>query len=245
MMGPHFVRVHFTDGPLTGWDFDCYTAERYFVLGARYEHEITEALAGLLQPADVVYDVGAHAGYSALAFARLSGGGRVFAFEPSPVTFQRLKRNIEANRATTITPVNAGVWDGEGTLRLAEQGSRSRVIPDDAPIEALASDIQLVRLDDFVYRDGHPPATLVKIDVEGDAARCLAGASALLTEHRPRVLLEVHDAAEERESFDSLRRQGYTIRTLDNPKRFPYHALAGATTPVPGPASARLAATRC
>src|SRR5712691_7147744 len=66
--GPRSVRVHFTAGPLAGWDVDC--------------------------------DVGAHAGYSALVFARLSGDGHVYAFEPSPSTFERLQRNVGLNKAT-------------------------------------------------------------------------------------------------------------------------------------------------
>src|SRR5712691_12631996 len=59
--GPRSVRVHFTAGPLAGWDFDCLTSERYFVLGGRYEHSVTETLRTLVRPGDVVYDVGAHA----------------------------------------------------------------------------------------------------------------------------------------------------------------------------------------
>jgi hypothetical protein len=73
--GPRLVRVHFTAGPIEGSDFDCWTAEQYFILGARYERAVTSALQTLVQREDVVYDVGAHAGFSALVFARLADRG--------------------------------------------------------------------------------------------------------------------------------------------------------------------------
>src|SRR4029453_12524486 len=54
--GPRLVRVHFTAGPIEGWDFDCWTAERYFILGAWYERAVTSALQTLVQREDVVND---------------------------------------------------------------------------------------------------------------------------------------------------------------------------------------------
>ena len=71
LRGPRPVRVHFVAGPIAGYEFDCSTAERYFLLGARYETAVVEVLSSLIRPGDVVYDVGAHAGFSALVFARL------------------------------------------------------------------------------------------------------------------------------------------------------------------------------
>jgi len=229
--GPRPVRVHFAAGPLAGCDFECSTAERYFLLGARYETAVIEVLRTLVQPTDVVYDIGAHAGFSALVFARLASAGRVYAFEPSPSTFQRLRQNVELNHVGGVTPVNAGVWDSAGQLRLAEKGSSSRVIDDDAAVNVPVSDIRLLRLDDFVYRDGERPATLLKIDVEGHAARCLAGARELLRRAHPRVLLEIHHAAEERDCLAILHEHGYQARALDATGRYPYHLMASAQAP--------------
>ena len=232
LRGPRLVRIHFTTGPPVGYDFDCWTAERYFLLGAGYEAAVTDVLGELVQPGDVVYDVGAHAGFSALVFARLATStGRVYAFEPSPLTFQRLRHNVALNDARAVTPVNAGAWDSEGRLRLTEKSSWSRVIDDGATTDVPVSDIHLLRLDDFAYRDGQCPATLLKIDIEGHAARCLAGAREMLGCARPRVLLEIHDAAEARDCRAILRDHGYDLQALGATARYPYHLMAG----VPGP----------
>lgn len=238
--GPRLVRVHFTAGPIEGWDFDCWTAEQYFILGARYERAVTSALQTLVQREDVVYDVGAHAGFSALVFARLAAEGHVYAFEPSPETFQRLRGNVECN-AAAVTPVNAGAWKHEGRLRLTEKGSHSRIIDDDAEVDGPVSDIALLRLDDFAYRDGHRPATFVKIDVEGNAASCLAGARELLRRSRPRVVIEIHHPVEERDCLAILHEHGYHSHRLDA-GGYPYHLAAHPATlasPAPAVAGAR------
>lgn len=232
--GPRDVRVHFAAGPIAGWDFECSTAERYFLLGARYETAVTEALRTVVQTTDVVYDIGAHAGFSTLMFARLAA--RVYAFEPSPLTFQRLRHNVELNQVHAVTAVNAGVWDNEAQLRLVEKGSWSWVIDVDAPADGEVSDVRLLRLDDFVYRDGELPATFLKIDVEGNAARCLTGAQELLRRTRPRVLLELHDSIEERDCLAILHEHGYHARALDAAGRYPYHVMSSVKTPsFPGP----------
>lgn len=235
--GPRDVRIHFAAGPIAGCDFDCSTAERYFLLGAGYEGAVTGVLDRLVRPGDVVYDVGAHAGFSALMFARLVGTtGHVYAFEPSPSTFGRLRQNVALNAAHGVTPVNAGAWDSEGRLRLAENNSWSRVIADGAMAHLPVSEIRLLRLDDFAYRDGQRPATLLKVDIEGNAARCLGGARELLRHARPHVLLEIHDTAEERNCRAILREHGYDLQALDANGRYPYHLIA---TAAPSSAAAR------
>ncbi|HEY2992231.1 MAG TPA: FkbM family methyltransferase [Methylomirabilota bacterium] len=233
LRGPRPVRVHFVAGPIAGYEFDCSTAERYFLLGARYETAVVEVLSSLIRPGDVVYDVGAHAGFSALVFARLAVGGRVYAFEPSPSTFARLLHNVELNHAAGVRPVNAGAWDRPGQLRLAENSSWSRVIDDDASVDLPVSDVRLLRLDDFVYRDGERPATLLKVDIEGNAARCLAGAREMLRRARPRVVLEIHHAAEHRDCLAILQEHGYDVRALESTRRYPYHLMAAVPSAQP------------
>src|SRR5262249_52104194 len=161
--------------------------------GPDYERELQRVVKGLLQCGHVAYDVGAHAGYWTLTFAGLCGPrGRVYAFEPSEHAFVRLRRNVLLNGHETVRLVNAGLSDSEGYGRLSDDGSRSHmVLNDTAGVE-----IQLVTLDDFVYRDRNTPPDFVKIDVEGHGARCLAGARRVLGEAKPDLLMELHDADE-------------------------------------------------
>jgi 31-O-methyltransferase len=51
-----------------------------------------------LHDGDCVFDVGANIGLSAMFFHRERSGVRIYAFEPSPATFECLKANIELHK---------------------------------------------------------------------------------------------------------------------------------------------------
>jgi 31-O-methyltransferase len=66
-------------------------------------HEVFSARCYLqhgieLQDGDCIFDVGANIGLSALFFHRECPNVRIYAFEPSPVTFECLKANIELHK---------------------------------------------------------------------------------------------------------------------------------------------------
>lgn len=63
------------------------------------ETEVQDALAELLRPGDVFYDVGANVGYFTIIAARLVGPeGRVVAVEPQPEAVKRLQHKRRAQR---------------------------------------------------------------------------------------------------------------------------------------------------
>lgn len=227
--GPLPVRIQFTDRLLRGLVFECLTSEKYFVLGQSFEQESQRAVAAVLSPGDVVYDVGAHVGFWSFVFAALCvPDGRVFAFEPSPQNFPRLRRNIELNPTLRVTPLNAGASDTESRARLSIRGSCSRVVEDHADPATATAEVRLVRLDDFAFRDGHPLPAFLKIDVEGHAARVLTGARRVLAERRPPLLIELHDPAEVAGVRAILDQYGYRVETLDRRGAFPYNVAAGS-----------------
>jgi FkbM family methyltransferase len=227
--GPTMVRAEFTKGPLEGRAFECLSSEKYFMLGAHFEAEVQKIMREIVTPGDIVYDVGANVGYMTLLFATLSGPeGRVLAFEPSPVNFRRLRRNIELNRERNVDLQNCAVSDVEGTALFAEAGSMSRVIPREFTGKNGASEVRTIRLDDFIYRDGHNPPAVVKIDVEGHAGRCLAGMQRVLREAKPTLVYELHDPRETDEVSAALSGFSYRARGIDACEGFPRRVLAAA-----------------
>src|SRR3954465_296715 len=65
------------------------------VAGGVFDPCVTETLHRLIDPGDVVADVGANLGYmSSLAAARVGPEGRVLAFEPHPRAYELLERNV-------------------------------------------------------------------------------------------------------------------------------------------------------
>ncbi len=78
------------------------------------------ALVKRLHPGQVVLDLGANIGYFTLLFARQVGdSGHVYAFEPGPLSFLLLKKNIAANAYRNITPINKAVSDKSETIAAA------------------------------------------------------------------------------------------------------------------------------
>jgi FkbM family methyltransferase len=77
-----------------------------------WEPAITAYYQSVLRRGDIVIDIGANVGAHALLAADLVGAtGRVHAVEASPTIFNRLKRNLNANRASNVIAYNCAVLD--------------------------------------------------------------------------------------------------------------------------------------
>jgi len=171
-------------------------ADVHMVLGA-YEPQVAEALRREIAPGNVCIDVGAHVGYYAILMARLSGKkGAVVAFEPIPVNFELLQRNIALNALANVRPDGLAVSERDGTLRLTL--SCDEVLPKTASTCGFAVgerrkviDVATCSLDSYLARTGNVP-DLVLIDVEKAELAVLRGAQATLRTARPKLLIEIH-----------------------------------------------------
>jgi FkbM family methyltransferase len=159
--------------------------------------------SGFVQRGDIVFDIGAHAGNRARAFAAL--GCRLVVVEPQP-DFARVLRTLFSH-SRRVHVVEAAVTDAPGRLTLsvsdrtptvttlagAWRDARSRE-PDFADVRWNRTiDVQATTLDTLIAEFGIP--TFVKIDVEGAESSVLAGLShtvpALSFEYLPRALDQV------------------------------------------------------
>lgn len=66
------------------------------------------------KPGDIVFDVGASIGDTALWFSKLVGSeGRVYAFEPEPTNFTKLTGNLQSNKLKNVIPLQLALSDQE------------------------------------------------------------------------------------------------------------------------------------
>ncbi len=80
-----------------------------------------EFLRYLIGSGDTVLDIGAFIGTHTLAFAqKVSDGGKVYAFEPQPICFEVLKKNVEQNALTNVSAFNTAVSDSIARLEICE-----------------------------------------------------------------------------------------------------------------------------
>jgi FkbM family methyltransferase len=173
-------------------------------------------LDDLVGPGDLVVDAGANRGVFTMRLSELVGpAGRVLAFDPNPECVRRLEQiagvagNVvvhasalsdAAGVAVLHVPVRSGTrLDGLGRLG------------DTAEKEELTLAVPTVTLDDAISaEDGR--VRFVKCDVEGHELAVLRGASKLLEDERPTLLVEIewrHAGEAIQETFDLLRAAGY------------------------------------
>jgi FkbM family methyltransferase len=157
-------------------------------------------LASTLKEGQVFLDIGANVGfYSLFAAKRVGSSGRVIAFEPDPMTFESLARSLRHNGLDWASAVNAALSDREGELPFftVSDGSAHSLVPEIERRAARYSGkvlVRVARLDDWIRESATKIASidLIKLDVEGEEPRTVAGMLATLEQFScPPVWAEV------------------------------------------------------
>ena len=175
-----------------------------------YERELLELIGRIVTPDDVVYDVGANIGYHTLQFATAASSGTVYAFEPLASARKTLERNVAVNGARNIVVVDRAVAGRSGDVLLGRTSHYDQAAIDWAGAGNVTIRCPATSLDDFVAA-GHPPPTVVKIDVEGAEVEVLSGSKRCLERYRPLVICETHGDQPARDVFAILTRHGYAL----------------------------------
>lgn len=153
--------------------------------------KLRRIIQAVLRHGDVVIDVGAnHGEYTLLAAALVGNGGAVHAFEPNRVMASRLRRSIDANGLVNVKLFTHAVADASGFGRLKYfrgwSGGTRVVVSTETDS---AREVELKTLDEVADLRKDGVARLLKIDVEGMEDAVLRGASRLLAEAPPDVIL--------------------------------------------------------
>lgn len=153
-------------------------------------------VAMALTPGGVCLDLGANLGRVTQEAAwRVGPQGKVHAFEPAPVTVERLERRITrlGLGQVVVNRIAVGAAAGEGTLHFYPQraGGASSLRPlEHAGIAPAAMvTVPVVSLDGYCSERGLERVDLIKIDIEGSEVEALEGASRLLSGARRPVLV--------------------------------------------------------
>jgi FkbM family methyltransferase len=190
----------------------------------------------------VAIDVGANIGVFSVVLARSVGpDGHVHAFEPLPVTRDRLRRTLALNDLANVTIHPVAMSDVTGVAELALYGagfeSWSSLTRQEIDLSTHLMqperriEVPTGTLDEFCATEDIEHVGLLKVDVEGAEGRVLRGASALLAAHRIALLfVELSDNTLEtdgwssRQVIDLLDGHGYDTWTIVDGELRPFRA---------------------
>jgi FkbM family methyltransferase len=185
---------------------------------------VSETIHRLIDPGDLVVDVGANVGYmTSLAAVRAGTNGRVLAFEPHPVVFELLSANVARWNGAAIAkiePQAVALSDRAGKAELnagrafhANMGLATLEGASEATAEDVLVPVELKRLDELI---GEERIGLMKIDVEGHEPGVLRGSQRLLRSGLIRdVIFEDHNRYPS-ESTRLVEEAGYRLFSLSN-----------------------------
>jgi FkbM family methyltransferase len=160
------------------------------------EHFVHKLLPDILKsPMPVCFDVGANEGnFSALLLAALPGA-HIHAFEPHPRNFARLKQRVA--QSTRVVCHQTAVGDSSGTTTLYDRSDldgsshaslHEGVITAIHGKNAVAVEVPLDTLDQFVAKNTIQAVDFLKIDTEGHEMAVLRGARELIASGRIRCI---------------------------------------------------------
>ena len=175
-----------------------------------YEIEIHKELT--CPNGGIALDIGAHQGYYTTKLAKEAGKeGLVFAFEPEPVNFQILCENIELNNLKNVIPIKKAVsnYIGTGSLFTYDletgwnsgkhflRGSTMREawgteLNREIPAPFWNTKVEVTTLNSIKEEYDLKRVDIIKIDVEGAELKIIEGASNVLTQLSPKIVVEVH-----------------------------------------------------
>jgi FkbM family methyltransferase len=157
-----------------------------------------------------VIDVGANIGLYALTFAKLIGEkeGIVFAFEPSDEAFTKLNQNIKLNNFKNIKAFKLGVSNeiGETEFYMTEDDAYNSL--GKTPMRRIIEkrNIPITTLDKFIEDNDIDEINILKIDTEGADYLVLRGATKLLENKNPPIILC---------EYNKITKSGYDYRLDD------------------------------
>jgi FkbM family methyltransferase len=142
---------------------------------------------------DLAFDVGAYCGVSTYSLSRSVGeSGRVIAFEPDPVSYGLLARNIARHRLRNVTALQVAIGPTTGRLPFFAEGTLGSVLAAHSPRVTMGTrtTVDALSFRDACERFGVP--AFVKMDIDGSEIAVLDASRDLLRAQPLNLALDTH-----------------------------------------------------
>ncbi len=163
-----------------------------------------------------IWDLGSHYGIFTIGLGRLVGPtGSVAAFEPNPLSYERLQLHVRRNRLNWVKTFLCAASDSTGSQRFfiyegLETTSSHLAFEGETWNETIPTiQVNSRRLDDMVATGEINLPDFIKLDVEGHGHKALAGAKNAVAQSRPTFLIGLHSVPESEGILAVLEPLGY------------------------------------
>lgn len=243
------------DGVKLAFDFSqtfC-RAEGILSLGGNPEQEDFDFISSLIKPGNVVLDIGANVGLVSISLLKAQPKvGKIYAFEPLPDTFAKMKHNLELNGLPEkICPVNLGMSDKAGffDFYLPGENEAASMQPNMDEFYMQESvdghytgvkkmdkvECKVTTLDEYVAENNIDRVNFIKIDVEGNEKNVLGGGANVLKKYHPIVYCEMLRKHAARFGYhpnviiEYMKTLGYSCYTLHDGELIPFAEMTEDT----------------
>jgi FkbM family methyltransferase len=182
-------------GPMIFLDNDVYIGRSLDLYGESNQLEF-ELFEQLIEPGDIVIDVGANIGVLTIPLAKAVGkSGLVFAIDPQPHVFNCLCGNLFINNIHNVHAINRAAAHASGvmaflpTVNYDVEANFGSVFVTASKQEFSSQPIATIAIDEFNL----PKLKLLKIDVEGMELAVLEGAKETIKRTKPYLHFEFTD----------------------------------------------------
>jgi FkbM family methyltransferase len=157
---------------------------------------------------DVVFDLGANVGlFSGVAAARVGGGGKVYAFEPTPLTLEYLRENLSFYDNVMVCPYAVNDKKGKDHFHINNDFANNKALGKNSllPVPGfIAVEVDTISLDAFVEEHHIERVDFIKADIEGAERLMLQGARNVLRRFAPKLSLCTYHLPDDPQVMEQL-----------------------------------------
>lgn len=166
----------------------------------------------------IIFDVGAHKGQTSSHFCKLFPQSIIHAFEPSPILFAEIEKNLSKRKNISFHNFALGETNEKAFLTRPDSDLCGQVVKVQ---ENNSTSIFVRRLDEFCLNEDIAAIDLLKIDVEGNELSVLKGASGIFEKNAIKAIFLECDFNKE----DKQHSYFFDIFYFLSKKNFCFHGL--------------------
>lgn len=146
-----------------------------------------------VQKGDVILDVGAYIGDTALLLSHMTKGDcTIHSFEISPPNYDTLRKNIANNKLSNIYANQLGIYSSSNTeLTFTHSREATSLVCGRANRGGVYT-VNTITIDDYVNSSSLDRVDFIKMDIEGAEMEALKGAVKTIMTFKPRLAISIY-----------------------------------------------------